>query len=236
MSFNFKSLSVFKIIALALAFLCLVMLFLPWISMSAMGQSESVSIFNTGINGNVSSFWSVFLIIFAIVAILAILAAAYGVLTDKIILALPLPVLALVMFLLAFFQKLHIKNVIKKELGSFSDLGDLIRVHVGVGGWLFLLFALGCFGVLFYEDYATKKNSMDLSKVKETFSKIPLPNMTKASKTAGWTCPNCGTKCADDQNFCKVCGTKKPEPRRCPGCGAEINAQDTFCTNCGTRL
>ena len=162
MSFDFRSLSLFKIIALVLVALCLIMLFLPWltVSISAFGYSESAtfSAFKTGAEG-LGSFWSVVLVILAIVSILAILLAVYGILTGRNNYVLPLACLAVLMFLFAFFQVLHVKGMMKAEMGEYAALvSNMVKIHIGVGGWLFLLFGLGACGVLFYEDYSQGNN------------------------------------------------------------------------------
>ena len=233
MSFDFRSLSLFKIIALVLVVLCFIMLFLPWITVSALGQSESVNVFGTSIEGEVGSFWSVMLVIFAILSILAILLAAFGILTGRNNLALPLACLAVLMFLFAFFQVLHVKGELKAQLGEYASyMGGLLKIHVGVGGWLFLLFGLGACGLLFYEDRTQGKNFFDFSAVKSAGVSMPKVNL---GAIGGWTCPSCGAKNGSSQNFCTSCGTKKPEPRRCANCGATLKPGEAFCSNCGTR-
>ena len=159
MSFDFRSLSLFKIIALVLVALCFIMMFLPWITMSALGQSMTYGVFGTSIEGEVGSFWSVMLVIFAILSILAILLAVFGILTGRNNLVLPLACLAVLMFLFAFFQVLHVKGMMKAEMGEYAALvSNMVKIHIGVGGWLFLLFGLGACGVLFYEDYSQGNN------------------------------------------------------------------------------
>ena len=91
-----------------------------------------------------------------VLAILAILLAVYGILTGRNNYVLPLACLAVLMFLFAFFQVLHVKA----ELGEYAAL---VKIHIGVGGWLFLLFGLGACGVLFYEDYSQGNNFFDFS-------------------------------------------------------------------------
>ena len=165
MSFDFRSLSLFKIIALVLVALCLIMLFLPWLTASISGfgssGSEGYNAIKTSAAGEqfsteTGSFWSVMLVIFAILAILAILLAVYGILTGRNNYVLPLACLAVLMFLFAFFQVLHVKA----ELGEYAAL---VKIHIGVGGWLFLLFGLGACGVLFYEDYSQGNNFFEFS-------------------------------------------------------------------------
>ena len=230
---SIKPLSLFKIIALVLVVLCFIMLFLPWITVSALGQSESVSIFGTSIEGEVGSFWSVMLVIFAILSILAILLAIFGILTDRNVFVLPLAGLAVLMFLFAFFQVLRVKGELKAQLGEYASyMGGLLKIHVGVGGWLFLLFGLGACGLLFYEDRTQGKNFFDFSAVKSAGVSMPKVNL---GAIGGWACPNCGAKNGSGQNFCTSCGTKKPEPRRCANCGAALKPGEAFCSNCGTR-
>lgn len=60
----------------------------------------------------------------------------------------------------------------------------------------------------------------------------PAPAAAPAGDT--WKCPSCGTESTG--NFCKECGTRKPEERKgwtCPKCGS-IN-QGKFCTECGEK-
>ena len=173
MSFDFRSLSLFKIIALVLVALCLIMLFLPWLTASISGfgssGSEGYNAIKTSaageqFNTETGSFWSVMLVILAIVAILAILLAVYGILTERNNYVLPLACLAVLMFLFAFFQVLHVKGMMKAEMGEYAALvSNMVKIHIGVGGWLFLLFGLGACGVLFYEDYSQGNNFFDFS-------------------------------------------------------------------------
>ncbi len=55
-----------------------------------------------------------------------------------------------------------------------------------------------------------------------------------------WVCPDCGHE-GNDGNFCKNCGTKRPEPEpapdpiwTCAECGQEGN-DGNFCKNCGAK-
>ena len=57
-----------------------------------------------------------------------------------------------------------------------------------------------------------------------------------AAESAGWDCPECGTKNIQSK-FCPECGGKKPEPNRgwdCPNCGTQ-NIQSKFCPECGCK-
>lgn len=209
-----RSLSVLQIVSVALAGLSFLMLFLPWItaSVTVFGQSDTTAnnVFGTG-GAELTSFWSVMLIILAILAIAACALGVYGVLKDRMIYVLPLPLLAVVMFLLDFFQVLFARNVLEKQLGSFSKMA---AIHIGVGAWLFLIFSIGAYGVLYFEKHS-----------KFAIGKNP----------GGWKCPACGAICGETQNFCVKCGAKKPEPRVCPNCG-EPYKDDAFCRKCGTKL
>lgn len=52
-----------------------------------------------------------------------------------------------------------------------------------------------------------------------------------------WICPNCNT--SRSENFCPVCGAKKPEePKKafCSNCGKEVDENVNFCSNCGNKL
>lgn len=63
-------------------------------------------------------------------------------------------------------------------------------------------------------------------------SNIPreVPNRLYRTESAGtWKCGSCG--CINDSNFCKDCGSRKPEPWICI-CGIENTG--LFCVNCGT--
>ena len=247
MSFDFRSLSLFKIIALVLVVLCFVMIFLPWVtaSVSAFGYSVASrqNVFSTGSFGGdlagelglkVGSFWSVMLIIFAILAILAILLAVFGILTDRSLFALPLAALAVLMFLFALFQSSFVKSKALSSLGEHgSYLSSLFKVHPGIGAWLFLLFGLGAFGLLFYEDRTQGRNTFDAAGI--DLSGVSMPKVNLPS-IGGWNCPTCGAKNGASQNFCTSCGTKKPEPPRCPNCGKLLKAGEACCSICGTRV
>lgn len=243
---SIKPLSLFKIIALVLVVLCFIMLFLPWVtaSVSAFGYSlaSRQNVFSTGSIGGdlaveldlkVGSFWSVMLIIFAILALLAILLAVFGILTDRNLFALPLAALAVLMFLFALFQSSFVKSKVLSYLGEYgSYLSSLFKVHPGIGAWLFLIFGLGACGLLFYEDRTQGKNFFDFSAVKSAGVSMPKVNL---GAIGGWACPSCGARNGSGQNFCTSCGTKKPEPRRCANCGATLKPGEVFCSNCGTR-
>lgn len=241
MPFDFRSLSLFKIIALALAVLCIVMLFLPWVrvSVSLVDASESGNAFKTGF-ADAKSFWSFMLGVFAVLAILAVILAAFGILTDRTTLALPLSCLAVLMFLFAFFQVLHIKSEMKGAMAGYSAyFKDLVKVRIGIGGWLFLLFGLGSFGVLAYESHSQGRGIVDFSQFSQLGEMLPVKNIKLPSfgkKDAGerpaprakarpaargkvvaearpgaWTCPNCGANMSARRDRCTLCGEEKPE-------------------------
>ena len=137
------------------------------------------------------------------------------------------------MFLFAFFQVLRVKGELKAQLGEYASyMGGLLKIHVGVGARLFLLFGLGACGLLFYEDRTQGKNFFDFSAVKSAGVSMPKVNL---GAIGGWACPSCGARNGSGQNFCTSCGTKKPEPRRCANCGATLKPGEVFCSNCGTR-
>jgi RNA polymerase subunit RPABC4/transcription elongation factor Spt4 len=55
------------------------------------------------------------------------------------------------------------------------------------------------------------------------------------------SCPNCGARIPEGQEFCGACGTSfsKETPSStatCPGCGAVINPEQRYCGVCGTQL
>ena len=237
MSFDFRSLSLFKIIALVLVVLCFIMMFLPWITMKAsiwgQSMSESASLFTISGGG---SFWTVLLLIFEILFFPAMALAIFGILTDRNNFVLPASALAVIMFLFDIFVCFWAKGKANEYLGASADyiesLGGSFGVHVGVGAWLFLLFGLGACGLLFYEDRTQGKNFFDFSAVKSAGVSMPKVNL---GAIGGWACPNCGAKNGSGQNFCTSCGTKKPEPRRCANCGATLKPGEAFCSNCGTR-
>jgi hypothetical protein len=163
--------------------------------------------------------------------------AVFGILTDRNLLVLPIAALAALMFLLAVFTCFWAKGKAIELLGVYADyvesLGGSIGVHVGVGAWLFLLFGLGAFGVLFYEDRTLGRNTLDASQL--NLGAVSMPKVNLGGK-GGWTCPGCGARNGAGQNFCTGCGTKKPEPARCPNCGAFAKPGELFCSTCGTRL
>ena len=216
---SIKPLSLFKIIALVLVALCFIMMFLPWITMSAFGYSESANLFKISGEG---CFWTVMLVVFEILFFPAMALAVFGILTDRNVFVLPLSALAVIMFLFDVFTAFWAKG---QAYGMAS-------VHAGVGAWLFLLFGLGACGVLFYEDYSQGKNFFDFSSIKSAGAAMPKVNL---GAIGGWACPNCGAKNGNGQNFCSTCGAKKPEPRRCATCGATLKPGEVFCSNCGTR-
>ena len=136
MAIGKKSVTLFKAISLALIVANLMTLFMHWLGASERGMSAGVGIFaasfDTGYTKS-TSFWSVMLIINAILIILLSGLAIYGLLKDKNGLVLPLVIVSFVSFFLALFQK------------SFIGRSDL---HVGVGAWLALVMATAIFSLL----------------------------------------------------------------------------------------
>lgn len=47
------------------------------------------------------------------------------------------------------------------------------------------------------------------------------------------SCPNCGSVCGADTNFCANCGEKLLEMRKCSRCGTLLDEGANFCRNCG---
>lgn len=70
----------------------------------------------------------------------------------------------------------------------------------------------------------------------EKENKTAEPKEAKASQTAGWTCPACGTS-GNNGKFCNECGAKKPEGDgswTCSSCGTKGN-KGKFCNECGAK-
>ncbi len=241
MTIGTKTLSIFRLISLGLIVLCFIMMFLPWVSIKAGGFGM-----NTTENGNLFAvsggdcFWTVMLTIFEILFFAAIALGVAGILTDRPLWALPVAALALLMFLFDMFAVFWTKNQLNGMMGGFdsylSDYGVTYGVHVGVGAWLFLLFGLGAYGVLFYEDYTAGRDPFDRSQLNFSGVALPKVDLKGVSSLGGWTCPGCGAKQGAGKNFCEICGAKKPEPPRCPGCGKLVKPGEAFCSNCGTKL
>ena len=172
--------------------------------------------FATGIQGEYNSFWSVMLIINAILLILLAALAIYGLLKDKNSLVLPFAVVGFISFFLAVFQKAFV--------GSSS-------LHVGVGGWVTLFLSVLAFVAALLDNLAAGKPAFSLADFGIQ------PGAVRVNRgVGGWTCPNCGARQGAAQNFCDRCGTKKPEPPRCPNCGKIARPGEGFCSDCGSRL
>ena len=143
---NNKSISSFKIGALCLTALAVISLFLPWITMSAsiLGStiSESANAFNGLSGGNAKA---VIMGVAALVAVLAALAAVFGILGDKKKLVLPLAVMSLVMFVLGLVAVGYAKDYTASQAGIFSSV---MKVGLGIGAWLFLICGPGAYLIL----------------------------------------------------------------------------------------
>ncbi len=218
MSIGKKTLSFFKAIALALIAAGLMTLFMIWLGYSENGTSAGVGVFSAGIAGMYTSFWSVMLIINAILLILLSGLAVLGLLLDKNTLALPLPILGFLMFFLTLFQKLFIDESV---------------VRLGVGPWLLLFLSILAFAAAVMDNLANGKKAIDFADFGVFGLKLPArPQKARG----GWTCPTCGAMLAANLRFCDRCGTQKPEPPRCPNCGKIYNKGEAFCANCGSPL
>lgn len=218
MSFGKKTLTLFKAISLALIAACLMTLFMIWLGASEKGALAGVGVFSTSLAGMYTSFWSVMLIINAILFILVSALAVFGLLLDKNLLALPLPVIGFLLFFLTLFQKLFIGE---------SEL------HLGAGPWLILFLSLLAFGATLLDNLANEKKLIDLNDL-SVFG-IKLSSGPKQPRGT-WTCPTCGAVLSAALRFCDRCGTQKPEPPRCPTCGKFYRPGEAFCANCGTPL
>lgn len=215
MEFGKKPITLFKAISLALIAANLMTLFMIWLGGAERGLSAGLSIFSTAYLGMYSSFWSVMLIINAILIILLTGLAVYGLLKDKNSLVLPLAVIGFITFFLAVFQKAFIGE---------SDL------HVGVGAWLMLFLSALAFVAALLDNLAAGKPAVAL----EDFGIRAIS--FSVTGTSSWICPGCGAKQSAAKNFCEICGTRKPEPPHCPNCGKVARPGEVFCSNCGTKI
>lgn len=214
MSFGTKSISLFKAICLALVLVCFLALFMPWLSQAiGLGTRSVVGLFSIGFRGRFVSFWSVMLIINAILFILLAGLALFGLLTEKGGLVFPAALVAVLLFFLAFFQNLYIGR----------------GMRLGLGPWLMLLLGLGIPGLILLDNAAAKKPLLSLA---DFGLKGGAPQESKGS----WVCPTCGVKQSNAMKFCDRCGTKKPEPPRCPACGELVHPGEAFCANCGAKI
>lgn len=50
------------------------------------------------------------------------------------------------------------------------------------------------------------------------------------------TCPECGTRLTDADQFCPGCGAKIIRKRRCPECGETLREGLQFCPGCGAEI
>ena len=220
MEFGKKQITLFKAISLALIVACFFTIFMNWLGASMYGMHAGANMFGTSFKGWTSgtSFWSVMLIINAILLILLAALAIYGLLKDKNSLVLPFAVVGFISFFLAVFQK------------AFLGVGS--EMHVGLGAWLMLFLSLLAFGFAALDNLAAGKKILSL----EDFGiKGGLPKINLGA-AGGWTCPSCGARQGAAQRFCDRCGTQKPEPPRCPACGELAKPGELFCSNCGSRI
>lgn len=215
MTFGTKTISLFKAICLALIAACLMTLLMPWLSSSYAGIHAGINVFATGIQGEYNSFWSVMLIINAVLVILLAGLAAFGLLRDRNALVLPMAAVGFLMFFLTVFQR------------AFIDEREL---HVGVGAWMMLFLSLLALGAALLDNRAAGKKILDFAELNLLGLRVSAP------KLGGWTCPTCGAAQGAAQRFCDRCGTKKPEPPRCPNCGKLCRPGEVFCADCGTKL
>ena len=237
MEFGKKQIALFKAISLSLITVCFFMLFMPWLKIGIYEAFYDASAFSTACGAG--SFWSVMLIINAILFILLTALAVYGLVTDRNTLVLPIAALGFLMFFMALFQLIHIRVLLTREAASYGygwggdSLSSIFSGHIGVGAWLMLFMSLLAYGAAILDNYANGKKLFD-------FHDFVLPFFASTSGTmaprGGWVCPNCGARQGAALNFCDRCGTKKPEPPRCPNCGAIAKPGESFCSSCGTRL
>ncbi|MGI0149079.1 MAG: zinc ribbon domain-containing protein [Thermoplasmata archaeon] len=62
-----------------------------------------------------------------------------------------------------------------------------------------------------------------------------VPVVAAPSAAAAEPCPSCGAMLAEDDAFCRKCGTRLVASA-CGSCGAELLADDAFCPKCGARV
>ncbi len=222
MSFGTKTITLYRAISLALILACLLTLLMPWLGMFLYGYSVGIGVMKTGVEGSFTSFWSVMLIINAILFLLFAALAIFGLIRDVKLLTLPLAALGLIMFFLALFQKIFISH----------NGYNLIDIHLGAGPWLLLPLSLLACAASLLDNIAAGKKPVDLNEIHSLGIKLPA----KTVRAAGWTCPTCGAAQQADMRFCDRCGTKKPEPPRCPNCGKLYQPGEAFCAECGTKL
>lgn len=229
MSFGTKPITLFRAIALALVLVCLVsVLLMPCLGarIREMGINVNmgIGIFSTSLGGEYTSFWSVMLIINAILLILLGGLAIFGLIKDVKVLVLPFALVGFITFFLALFQKLFV---------------DMKILHVGRGPWLLLFLGLLAAGMTVLDHVASRKPMKEFFDLSALGIKPPQPKPARAAapgRVSGWSCPNCGNFQPDAVQFCGNCGTRKPAPRLCPGCGKLCQPNEAFCGNCGTRL
>ena len=224
MEFGKKQITLFKAISLAMIVTCFFTIFMNWLGASMMGMHAGANMFGTSFKGwtNGTSFWSVMLIINAILLILLAGLAIFGLLKDKNSLVLPFAVVGFISFFLAVFQKAF--------LGVGSDM------HVGLGAWLMLFLSLLAFGFAALDNLAAGKPVLSLEDFGIHPGAFQINRGGMGGGIGGWTCPSCGARQGAAQRFCDRCGTQKPEPPRCPACGALAKPGELFCSNCGSRI
>ena len=240
-----KTNPIFRVLAVVLILASLGMVFLPWMTVSAFGYSQSGTYYelvealieavkNFGIDAITETaqqtLLAIAVILLVITAILGIILAACGVRGGGI----PYFIASL----------LNLGFIIYMVIYANNEMGMNIA-HLGIGAILCPVFALAAMILLFIPDNAGARPAYGGA----YGGAAPL----KASPST-WTCPSCGTILADRERFCPNCGsarkvtpppapapapvapvTRAPAGWTCPGCGAKLKDSQKFCPNCGTR-
>lgn len=213
-----KKYSIYKLASLVMVFLCFIMMFLPWLSVSVnglgMSMSEHGNLFD--VSGG-ECFWTVMLSICELLFFVAIIVAVYGVVTDRGLLVAPVAGLAAFMFLMDLLTAAWTKGQVNEMFGGYgaylSDLGVKVHVHAGIGVWLFLIFGVAAYAAVFYDARVAGKDPLDLAQLHFTRDDFAMIDLHKLNLpfVNGWTCSVCGADHRDNSDVCDACGAKRQE-------------------------
>ncbi len=233
------------------------MIFLPWLSISMYGYTESMSFFDLYRQAAEYFTEDGEALVTFIAGSLLILLGILGIILS----ALGKKVGSVLYFVVSLLVVVGALLVINDQVGDYlSYLGLSLFSIVGIGAWLCILLALAAMilALALKGQPAMPARPMGYAPagyvpMQQPRAAAPVNRAPAAAPAApGWKCPKCGTNLTANQKFCLNCGTKKPEAPaapvnrapaaapaapgwKCPKCGTNLTANQKFCLNCGTK-